>query len=74
MGGLNANLSDLYSSHEGEDTWKRLLLLHGQISLPFSPWLPQESQENISAPFLEAFISLSWDQNCASAPVTELSF
>lgn len=72
MGSLNYNLSRLLSFKE-EDTQKRLP--HGQISLLFSPWLSERSQENMSAPFLETFVFLfvSWEQNCASEPVTKLS-
>lgn len=73
MGSLNYNLSGLLSSPE-DDPQKRLP--RGQISLLFSPWLSEGSQENMSATFLETFVCLfvSWEQNCASEPVTKLSF
>lgn len=74
MDGLNSNLSCLYSSHLREDTWKRLL--HGQNFPPVQSLVSKGSQANISAPFLEAFtfLSVSWEQNGASEPVTKLGF
>lgn len=72
MDGLNSDLSCLYSSRLREGTWKRLL--HGQHDPPVQSLVSKGSQADISAPFLEAFtfLSVSWEQNCASEPVARL--